>query len=398
MLQTTLNRNLDFIYYNFFLNNQSDTESINAVIIQENKEPIIDEQSNYQMGLIKFSLPLSSVPIFIYLDNGLSADDPNYLSDYWLGFSLGAGNTNVKEVNLKLTPYNELPNSDIRSRFIYYYSQMLSIVNKAFEEAWGQVIADAAYTPILNATGNNNASYYPYFMNQDENQFFTLVLPCGSIANPADYISACPFSTDKTTTGINILMSSTLYRFFSGFPLQKYYNFTTIGQNLTRQMMIKVNQENVVAKQLNVGTLAVAPNDTMQRRFVVEVKQDFPCNYLWQDIKRIIFTTTTMPINYESFAVSTQGLPYKQLIISDYDIPIDRYPNQKDLLQYNTDVPRWINFTGVGPLKMVDVKVYFQDNRLNIYELMLQPHEDFLMKLQFKRRKERTQLENVKSK
>jgi hypothetical protein len=389
-----LNLYNDFSYLTFFTHNYGDT-----LIPAESKEnrrfPVIDEMTQWQASIMKFAVPLTNIPLNVFRDNGIELNinpgDPGYISDYWVGFSLGSTDTNVIKQNVIFTPTNNIPLSKIQSRFFYSYSQFTSMVNTALKALWAIALGNAAYNAF---TSDNDDNSYPYLEFVDTSSYFQFVLPAGTVASG---IAQSPFRNAEGNDGINILMSSKLFTFYSGFPVRFFYGSAGVNASnpeLNVSLRMNVTQTNLI--ELLSENLDKAVPIVDSERWVNKVVQDYTALYLWQAVDRLLFVSS-IPSIPEDFAVANPDNPgqvYRQIILTDFDIPPDRFSNQRDILFYYAEgTPRYFNFSGSGPLKLMDIKVYFQTNDLEIYEVLLSPNEDFLIKLQFRRRLNRNLLE-----
>lgn len=391
-VQVDPNNNTDYENITLFTQNtgQAGNQSIPAVSSNNLRLPLVDDISKFKGKIEKFCVPLTSIPLGVFSDNLLAPTNPAYQSNYWIGFSIGPNNTNVLMTNLIWQPINNQPNGIQQGRFFYSYSQFLRILNSAFSTLWATALGNAAYTAVLLA--DNDQNDYPYVELNDTTSYFRFVLPAGRTN------AATPFANRYSNGGINILMSSTLYNKFIGFPANFVFGPAGVNgtnPNLNVSILLNINQTNqqlLVAENFDkTGADADIPN-----RYVNIVYQDYTNLYNWNEVSRVLFLTS-MPVVPETFSYinpTNPGQKYNQVLLTEYDVVPDRFMNQRDKLFYyaNGDT-RYFNFKGSGPLTLADCYLYFQLNDLSIYPFPLQLTEFMLIKMRLERRTNRKLLE-----
>lgn len=392
-----LNLDNDYQYFNFFQHN-SLTTPVAIMATNTLKYSLIDEMSRWEAKILKFTLPLYSVPIAVFHDNGLAITDPAYLSEYWIGFSIGPNNDRIIAGNLIYFKTNNLPDNNPESRFFYTYSDFLASVNNALKLLWAQVILEADYMPYTN---DNTDEDFPYILLSNGSEYLQFILPCGETA------AATPFANPLYgLSGINILMNNTLYELFLGFPLNKDYglagipgtDFTTglavVNPNLNVSLLMNINQGNLQTYQVLVADKNAMI--TVPTRFVNVVPEDVANLYTWNEVTRILFKTA-MPVFLEDFSVNNPDNPggaFRQQLLEDYEVPSQRFANGRDVLNYvSIDDNRWFNFIATGPLKFTQLEVLFQLQDLRVFSILLDRNKEFLLKLALRRRPNRNLLE-----
>lgn len=381
------NLNSDYGYYNFIINNQNHTKSINAELDETRIAPVLSKQEDWQVAVARFKVPGVSIPLFIFEQDNIAApnDPPNYVSPYIITFSIGPNFQNPIQRRVLLVPDFENNELTIRPQrnFIYYYSSFLGMVNNTLINLWADVLADAAYNAL---TANLTDLEGPYFELKQADSFINIVLPMDQTrANP------CPFIDDGVNPYINIHMSQKLFYFFSGFPskLLSPTHGPIIGE--TPYLLHFGTPQNAYTR---VYTLTQWGTTFPNPRIVTIIPQDYSCLYLWQKLSRILLTTS-IPIEQELVGVrDLNGNNFTSQILTDFEIPPVRDGSQRDYIYFFPEGPlRYTNFTSNGPLRRFDIRIMFQTNDLQTFPLELPPGFEATVKLQFKRRKARALLQ-----
>lgn len=370
------NLNSDFGYYNFLINN-STNEFIPAEFSETRIMPVLTEMQDWQVGVNRFKIPATSIPLMVFEEK---EDPPNvFTSPYYIGFSLDDEYTNPIVMNVEWD--DQFANNDKTcrpcSRFLYYYNAFLQMVNKALRELYTIAYADPVYELIL---GSFNENVLPYFDLDDVTSYLKIFLPFN---NTLEHPS--PFVNSGTNSYINIHLSKKLFYFFSGFN-SKYLSVPPLpNMDYVLNIASPIVYDNVVTLK-KFGT-------TLPEREMLVFYQDYSSLYLWSTLTRIILTTN-IPIEQENIGVKGgSGVNFQQILLTDFEIVPNKDGAQRDYIFYFADTPRYQNFTSNGDLRMMDLRVYFQTRDLETFLLDIPPTFELSVKLQFKRRKAKDQLQ-----
>lgn len=386
------NMNSDFGYYNIILNNFTDNSYQLAEFTDNRNQPILNNMNDWQVSVNRFKIPSVSIPLLIFADNRLDPTDPLYDSPYKLALSIGANDANLTNTEIvkyvPSTPQAGFPfNTYPYNRFVYYYKQFLDMVNTALSNLWYASAANPPYDTLIDITQPP-----PYFVLDNTTPYIKVVLPAdgnGSPNPPSPFYPANP-------NGINILMSSKLFYFFTGFPAFFYGAAGLAGNNEINYKLL------FTMSQLNVQTLPpfgitnVNNPYTGAARTVSIVYQDYSSLELWQTLSRIIITTT-IPIESEAITVKdANGQPYSLNVLTDFEIPALDTGAQRQYLYYNAIYPRFLNLKSPGFLRKLDAKIFVQFRDLETIQLVIPPTFECYIKLQFVRRKAYNMLQYTK--
>ena len=85
--------------------------------------------------------------------------------------------------------------------------------------------------------------------------------------------------------------------------------------------------------------------------------------------------------------------------MTDFEVPNDRDPALRDYIFFQPQGEvRYTNFTSNGVLNRMDLKVYYQDDTATIYPVKILPSSEVNVKVEFKRRKDKSLLQYTSTK
>lgn len=360
----------DWQYANIIVNNK-EKDPIPCVYDEGNQtQPILMNQQDFMVSVNRMKIPTSAIPLFIFEDN-----------EYFISFGLGLNNTNIlppvavnylQSSSTTISPYNKAVN---------YYTQFLDMVNRTLQFQWDAALLVPAYAVILAGYVSSDA---PYFRLADKSEYIELVLPTVLANNPAT-----PFFSRFNIFGIKIYMSTKLFNFFNGFGA---FNFGSNGvggfNTLNYGLVLEPNHDNLI--QLPAQNPQVVQDKNV-------IQQNFGSLAAWQTITRL-FMTTTMPLQKENIFIRQQNssqnaVPVTLDVFTDFEIPATNL-RLNEYIYFNPSDPRYVSIKDTGALYKVDLRVYIQFRDLSYIPLMINPLQEFEIKLQFKRRKVKEQYQN----
>lgn len=364
------NKVTDYYYTNVLINNDSDNIIVGNYNTTQNV-PILGEIQDFQMAVVRLRVPMSNVPLFLYESN-----------KYFIAFGLsvppnGPGDTaniisktEVPYVDASdpLQPITGLANE----RPVYYYSDWLDMVNAALETVWNSAFTFPIYAVAL--AGLNQASV-PYFRYVCDSGCIELVIPSRADGTSAFFPS--------NPTGIKILMTSALFNFFNGFPAYYYGEdgpsaiFAPTPPALTYHLNIRTDPK----LQTNLPQMGTLPPGLYYC-----IKQDYSSISSFQQVARIILTTTIAVIKETILSESKEGLPQKLEVLTDLEVEATDNILKEDIIFNPAGKWRFHNFKDQGDLRRLDLRVLVQYNNLKIIPLTLLPGKHINCKLAFVRR------------
>jgi hypothetical protein len=396
----------DVIYYNgSVVNNQlqSSMQSLVLASFQDlRSQKIIDKAEDYYMSVVRWSLPLSTVPLMIMqplnfvpvppFPSNLPNFDPNLI-----GFAVGltifdSSNNKYVDFNsyVEYVPQNNVPVPSLPQTvsnesywYIYSYQQLIDMINSAYAACLVNLIAkypDASgYAP-------------PHFSYDATTNLYTLHAEDQYQAPPVS-----PFGNDSVNPNPNI-------RFGSRTTITIW-----MGLNLWDSVFIPAflidfaGPTNLTAADPVTGW---AYNKAV--RFIIEntgsnssggitsMVSEFPVISNSVCFQNIVLTSNTLPIRSESINPNNfNGGPSTSSnniinIVSDFTY--DNYSAAESVtarlgIVYVPSVYRFINLTSSGVLRNVDIQAQFQDNVGLLHPIYLRSNSTFNFKLMFIKKK-----------
>ncbi len=380
----------DHIYFNVSINNNSSVSVKIAQASIQRSVAIIDNPSDYYCSIIRFTVPLQQIPIFIFQDSLYSVTISNGATDFQTILSYVPSYTPV------LAPtYPE-------SRFVYSYQQFLDSINNALSASF---------------IASGLAGTAPYMIYNPETALISLVAP-------ATFHNAG--QTDENQT-IKVWFNTNLWVFFSNF--EKIFNgyvpqtWNTNGKNF-----------NIIIKPNGTNNFSI-PADHGGPLAGLQMSQEFSSLYNWNILRNIVFTTNTIPIrsegipsvvnppwnnsitynvgdsvtyNNNQFAsllnnnvgnqpdqsptfwqinqlsgVSSSSLP----ILTDFQLLQDKGPEGRSYAQYfPSSEYRLVDLMGNRPLTEIDLQIQWQDRNLNLYPIYINPLDSADIKIMFRKK------------
>lgn len=305
-------------YLNIEMYNNEDKPKL-AEYSVEFKSPILDCASNYKISIIRFNIPSSSIPIFIFEDN-----------KYYV--TLTYNNINYTQV---LIYSNNSPAYGLKS--IYHYQDFINIINAALTSAYNTMKTSYPLAP---------ATIAPYITFDAITQL-------------------CTIWVEKTyENNIGLFFNSSLYTFFDNFNV-KYYGFNNINKK-DFQIIISDNKNN------SSGSLYF---------FIQEYPSLFYWNDLRTIIfltnLPIVFESNPADIN-----IDQQNSNYIPLL-TDFQPINTNNGELRSYLQYQPSIYRYTDMINDDVLRKLAIRIYWQDKKGNMRPLYFSPGELISVKIMF---------------
>lgn len=317
--------------YNYFnISITKDIENQGVGIFSENRtNPILDKSDDYEVSLIRFSIPSSNIPIFLWRDD----------------FSVSLTYNSV----VFTTPLIFVPNSNIPSnigRAIYDYQDFLDMINVALETAFNNFSASAVYLTIPLIDRPTEA---PILVYDSTPQLISLY--------------SQPQYSIKKPTPIYIYFNTSLFTFFSAFQ-----NFSNeLDPVLSHYFNIKDNGNNL---------------DIINGSPYIRISQEYNDLFLWNDFQSLIFETDNIPVNSE--LLGTQKNITRQILI-DFE-PISQI-NDQSVIQFLplTNVKLYELISNIE-LRKIDIRIFWNTKDGQTYPLIINDNDRLTIKLLFKKK------------
>lgn len=350
----------DNVYLNIVINNTSNQGNAPTIARYESTktEPILEKSSDYYCAVLRFTLPLESVPLFIMPvipNSGLTNTTPLII-----GVNDGIADIST---NLIYVPDNNLPqpnqndpNKQITSDYYYVYSYkvLIDMINTALNT----VIAASTIVVTEN----------PYFYYDPVTQLISLY-----VENVFTTGAASPV----------IYMNEQLQHYLDAF------RFRFQGYNQPNGKDYIMNLSNPAN---NTGYVYPAGTPTNPPTYFI-FTQEYSVIQYWNSLRKIFFTSNSIPITKEfepGFSLinyNQNNVASSQPIITDFVPPLETAGQSRAIAYF---VPssqyRLIDMQNDGPLYKIDIAVYWQDKDGNQYPLTIGVFHQIEIKLGFFRK------------
>lgn len=361
----------DNVYLNVNIKNPIEKNSLNNIKEEPifawfNKtytEPIINDCSLYYVSVIRFDVPLSTLPLFIMpiIYNQSNANlTPLIIGINYLG-------TNYYE-NLIYEPDNNIsppiqndPNKQVITPYyyVYTYQLLLNMLNKSLIN-------------VINSSGFVIPSNigYPYFFLDTSEKLIKLVVP------------------DIFTTGINkpiIYCNEMLLQYIESIEVF----FWGYNQNDGRDFDFILDRNPIYPNYNNACDISGNPITIIypNRPDYWLYTQEYTFLKYWTSIKKILFISDSLPVRKEIVPINdddNSGLNNFLKILTDFVPQIETGFDNRDILYYEpVSQYRLVDLLCNQPLYKLDLKIYWQDKDDNLYPVTIQRNQEINIKLIF---------------
>lgn len=341
-------QNSSYIYYNIRIINDVEAEPINYLKVCEFNEtrviPIVTNPREYELAVVRFSIPTSNIPLIIYSEK----------------FKLGL-TFNGTEVEATLPPPPN--NNDIYGVAFYTYQEIADSFTAAFKDLYDQMFL---LEPGLGSIVTNGTS--PFVTFDSKSNLYSIFAETG-------------WDTEQPNAPV-FSIGSFLARFFqSSFSF--IVNQSASSDSFVYQVVIKDNKNNDIPSGSGYD--------------LYRMQQLFPTTGLINSFKNIVFQTDRIPVAGEYITgfsrgadgvlSSSVGTNVTRTIITDFEPLSDLQDNST--LQYFPRGPlRYYALTNTEELRTIDVKVFWEDYEQRLFPIYLSPGDACTIKLQFRKRSE----------
>jgi hypothetical protein len=322
----------DNVYYNIRIVNEAESAK-HAVYSQNRTVPILERPEDYELAVMRFSVPALFIPIFLW-------ETPTPFS-----VSMIYDGADVTE-DLVFIPRANNPNNPPYGEAVWNYQELIDMINVALKSAWDAMKIAKPASPTTEA---------PFMVYDAKTELCSLY---------AEKLF------DSSTNTIDILFSKRLFVLLPS--LQSFVD--TLTPNLTRyQILVKDNKTN---------------STTYNAKDYYIMEQEYSTLALWNGFSTIVFETDSIPVEPEFLA--TQNNTVRRLL-TDFE-PLSTINNRQVFQYFPQGKVRYYDMKSSYPMKRIDLRVYWQDNFGKVYPLYLGQGDVLTMKLMF-RKKSALQLE-----
>jgi len=317
----TIPDNADQIYYNLKIDAPNTGE--NDAIYSENRvQPILERPSDYELAIVRFSVPTTQIPMFFFIENQWS-------------LTLRYNNIDYLEY-LQFVPNSASNPVDT----IYVPQEFVDSINNAFTASF---LALKTANPGILSTVAPEMTY-----------------------DPVTDLITLNVQQNYLTDGIDIFFNNPLNILI--FSFQTFYNASPPSQQVYRI---------IVADRggLNTGTLGGQPSYLM--------KQEFPTTFTWSIATKLRFETNSIPVVRE---LDGGQKNITSALLTDFNFPSGERYTRDPLIFFPQGPLRWQSLNSDYPLNKIDLQVYWVDKDDKKYLLKIIGTEYCSVKIVFRKK------------
>jgi hypothetical protein len=349
--------------------------------------PVLDDASQYYATVVKFDIPLDALPRTIcpIIPN---QSNPN-LTPLQIGISYGGTNHLQSVIYVPQNMITAIP-SQVGSLtqvitpyyFMYSFDQMIEMINTALGNAWAASgLADP--TTIIGQA--------PYFVYNSVTSLFSLIVNNS-------------FNSSDSSTRPQVICNYALFQFLDKFDVEA---LSPLSINTIFGFVVYgiVNESFAYNYYGITPPVAATPPfsgiNPITEPYFYKITQDSVSVSSWNPIRKILFLSTNMPVNYEvspgSNIYSTlnpssgnnNGVFSSLNVLTDFTPQIE-YPGDSSSVAYFAASGyggyRLVDMVTNSPLYNINIKVVWQDIANNIYDVIINPYSQANIKLGFIRK------------
>jgi hypothetical protein len=339
-----------------------DNKAISFTVNQN--QPIIEKPEDFYLAVTRFDIPADNLPLDIIVIQPNQAN-PN-LTPYSVTLAWLDGSAVMHYYQEYLTYYafNNYPSPatavpiQVKSKYywMYTFSQIITMFNTAFENAYSAMWA--VHSVEMTALGLTTSDA-PYFIYSYETKLLSLIV------KKIYYLPS-----ERLFVGYNSCSLKYLDNFMVDYTIGE-----THGMEFTFILPYYDNYDyRVDPTALTYDYIYCTQEyDTSQKIFAID---------------KIIFTSNSVPVHKESFAVAGE---YKEVdkvsILTDFSPILDNLGDERSVLSYFPQGPlRLIDLFGSSPLYSIDLQIFWVDRFGHVWPLELTFASIATVKLEFIRK------------
>jgi hypothetical protein len=324
-----LQDNSNHIYYNIDIRKPDDGKDLpyQAQFNETRVEPVLYNPSDYELAIVRFSIPAQNIPIFLWKENSFS------VSIKYLTFTF----TTV----LQFIPNSSGGSYDYYGKSIWNYQDLIDSINVGLLASFNAFVAG---TPAFGG----KPTLPPYMIYTASTELCALVAPIAydtTIANP-----------------VYIYFNNNLSNYFPALP-----NFGTADLILTKWIRVKNNFNN---------KSTIGGND------YYTMTEEYSTLFLWNDLQKILLETDTIPTLPELLGSQTNKT---RKIITDFE-PLSSINDRSTIQFFPQGALRFYDLISNYPLTNMNVKIYWADKAGTQYPIYLNNTDNLTIKIYFKRK------------
>ena len=311
--------------------------------------PIVDNASEYYASIVRFSIPLGTIPITIF--PVIPGQGMGNLSTLRIGIRNGTtGSTQLNNLiyvpqNLTQQPNQNNPNAQVITPYywVYSYEQIIVMINTALK---------AAYTTY----GLTNTA--PYFIYTPSTELISLIV--GNEFNVAG--------------GPQVIINYDMLQYINAFDV------SGVGNGIyVMNVFGVVNESFAYYPNGQTPPATTVPPAAPAIPYFYKITQEYTYLQNWNPIRRILFLSNTLPIRHEvvpcnNITQNNDGVYSTLPVLAEFEPLVNTAGDQREVAYYVTNGNyglRLIDMTTPTPIYRLDLRVYWQDIANNVYPLLI---------------------------
>jgi hypothetical protein len=319
--------------------------------------PILDNAYEYYLAVVKFDIPLQSIPITV-MPIEPNQNDPNK-SSLIVGIRNGGVNTLR---NLVYVPQNTtIPPSQLGSTkqivtyyyFIYSYTQMITMINAALADAYSN-------------SGITGGYIIPYYIYDPTTQLISLIVD--------------KFFNTTDPNGPAVLINYDMLQYIDAFDI------TSIGSNIYRvNIGGVVNESNAYTPNGYLTPTPVPPQVSPNPPQpptppnFYQITQNYVCLNGWNPLRRILVVSNRIPISFQVVPAgksdgNRDGVYSALGVVSDFTPQILNAGDNRGTVYYvaaGYGGLRLVDVINSGSLSNIDIEILWEDTANNVFPLTI---------------------------
>jgi hypothetical protein len=314
-------KDLGLIYYNIDIKNETKNRIIPSFNVTRVNE-ILDCQENYDMAVVRMSIPLNNIPLFIFREN-------------YFNVSLKINNSSYTET-LVWIPNNVIYNE----QNVYNIQQLLNMINNAWETAF----------TLLKSENTITSTTAPFLTYSGLSNLITLNVPSSYLAD-----------------NIDIFTNTNLHRRLHNF--YDFYNESYLEGNLNYKFIVQDLYDN---------------NTSFNGINYLYFTQLFSSIASLSDLRSIQLITNTIPVNNE--LIASQSNKLVSFISDFEPIETNTYSSNGLYQFFPKGEIQYIDLLSKDNLKQINLNIKWTNNENEVIPYYLGINENISVKLLFKKK------------
>jgi hypothetical protein len=386
---------LDNVYYNLTI--RALDKPILAEFFETRQDIILDDPNDYYMTIARFTVPLNSLPIFIFkIEEGITQNDANkgsYSVSLVHNASGDVFTENLQFISENLSPVPVPPSLNNGKQlisqyyYVYAYQHMINMINTALANAF---VALQAMHPTIYSSN-------PPFFYYDENSELISLVAQKTYDNDGFFINVSPGPIQTLfPQEIKIYSNTILLTLLDSFDV--FFEGYNNNNNLTASFNIRAspfNRNVYFPNNVSPTDLLINPTNDLPPTAFISSTQEYKSLIFWNSFRNLLFVTNTIPIKNEYLPtinslnnpLQGEGINNFFPILTDFEPLLENAGNTRGLLNYVADGQyRLTDMQSNLPLRKFDIKLFWVDQDNNLYPLTLFPYTQIKIKFLFARK------------